>query len=277
MLGAVALLAGSVAEGLLRLAMPEPRHAYEAPVDPKTGYGVTLGHRFSLNSLGLREIEFPTARPAGQTRVPCLGDSITFGYGLPYGSTWPKLLEARLRRRYAGKDIFCINAAGNAATTHEAVALYRNTAGTVILGFCMNDVRLVRHSNAEKSVRLARPGSGLRARRFQLRPSCLFSAIDLGLTEAIKRYVYPLSGRSWLTSHPCQLNSLGMAEVADEAWRDTLASLGELQQVVAAGRASLVVATFPCQFQVSDDPRDNPYGIDRTQFRTDPFARLETF
>ena len=281
-LGALVLLAGVVAEGLLRLAMPDLKYAYAAPIDPETGYGVTLGHRFSLNSLGIREVEFPTARPAGQTRVLCLGDSITFGYGLPYESAWPKLLEVHLRQRYAGKDIFCINAAGNAATTHEALALYRETArafgaGTVVLGFCMNDVRLARHSNDVKSVALARPGSGLRAWRFELRRSYLFSALDLGMTEVIKRHIYPLSGKSWLTSHPYQLNSLGMTQVAGQAWRETLASLRELQSAVAADGATLVVAAFPYQFQISDDPRDNPYRIDKTQFRIDAFARLEKF
>ena len=102
-LGALVVLAGVVAEGLLRLAMPELKYAYAAPIDPETGYGVTLGHRFSLNSLGIREAEFPALRPPGQTRVLCLGDSITFCYGLPYESAWPKLLETRLRQRYAGR------------------------------------------------------------------------------------------------------------------------------------------------------------------------------
>ena len=282
MLGALVVLAGVAAEGVLRLAMPELKHAYAAPIDPQTGYGVTLGHRFSLNSLGIREAEFPALRPPGQTRVLCLGDSITFGYGLPYESAWPKLLEARLRQRYAGKDIFCINAAGNAATTHQALALYRETArdfgaGTVVLGFCMNDVRLTKHSNDVKSVALARPGSGLRAWRFELRRSYVFSALDLGLTEVIKRHVYPLSGKSWLTSHPYQLNALGMTQVAGQAWRDTLSSLRELQSAVAADGARLVVTAFPYQFQVSDDPRDNPYRIDKTKFRIDAFARLERF
>ena len=286
-LGALVVLAGVAAEGVLRLAMPDLKYAYAAPIDPETGYGVTLGHRFSLNSLGIREAEFPVPRPAEQTRVLCLGDSITFGYGLPYESAWPKLLEARLRQRYAGEDIFCINAAGNAATTHQALALYRETAhafgaGTVVLGFCMNDVRLARHSNDVKSndvksVALSRRGSGLRAWRFELRRSYLFSALDLGMTEAIKRHVYPLSGKSWLTSHPYQLNALGMTQVAGQAWRDTLASLRELQSAVAADGARLVVTAFPYQFQISDDPRDNPYRIDKTQFRIDAFARLERF
>ncbi len=281
-LGALVVLAGVVAEGLLRLAMPELKYAYAAPIDPETGYGVTLGHRFSLNSLGIREAEFPALRPPGQTRVLCLGDSITFGYGLPYESAWPKLLETRLRQRYAGEDIFCINAAGNAATTHQALALYREMArafgaGTVVLGFCMNDVRLARHSNAVKIVALARLGSGLRAWRFELYRSYLFSALDLGMTEAIKRHVYPLSGKSWLTSHPYQLNALGMTQVAGQAWRDTLASLRELQSAVAADGARLVVTAFPYRFQIGDDPRNNPYRIDKTQFRIDAFARLERF
>lgn len=61
----------------------------------------------------------------------------------------------------------------------------------------MNDVRLARHysdvksgdvkSNEVRSTSLAHHGKGVRA----WRRSYLFSALDLGLTEAIKRHVYP--------------------------------------------------------------------------------------
>ena len=278
----LALVAAVTAEGVLRLALPDLKRAYAAPLDPEKGYGITLGHRFSLNSLGLREAEFPIEPPRGQTRVLCLGDSVTFGYGLPYESTWPKILENLLRQSHPGRDIFCINAAGNAATTHEALSVYRATmrsfgARVVVLGFCMNDVRVKRHANDLRSVGLSRRGRGLLAWRYELRRSYLFSAIDLTVTEGVKRYLYPLAGRSWLMSYPYQLNSLGMTEVAETAWHDTLHSLGQLHREVSAHGARLIVAAFPYQFQISSDARDNPYRIDEADFRIGPFDRLGRF
>ncbi|MEC7949061.1 MAG: hypothetical protein VX265_15940 [Myxococcota bacterium] len=57
--------------------------------------------RVSTNSLGMRspELETPRARP----RVLCLGDSVTFGWGVPYDDSWPARLAASL-------DVETINA-----------------------------------------------------------------------------------------------------------------------------------------------------------------------
>lgn len=278
---ALLLCAAGLAEGVLRVTCPWLADAYAAPIDPEAGYGITLGHRFSLNRFGFREADFPVERPAGETRILCLGDSITFGYGLTAESAWPKILEKGLQDLSAER-VFCINAAGNAATTHEALALYGEQArgfgsSTVVLGFCMNDVRRKQHQNDVGRAGLERRGSDLRAWRYRLRKSYLFSAFDLVTAETVKRHLYPLSGRSWLEAHPYQLNSLGMTPESAQAWRDTLASLDNLQRQVAAEGSRLVVAAFPYQFQISDLAADNPYGIDRTRFAVDPFDRLQTF
>ncbi len=273
--------AGTLAEGVLRIACPRLAEAYAAPIDPKLGYGVTLGHRFSLNRFGFREADFPVRRPEGETRILCLGDSITFGYGLTAESAWPKVLEKNLQD-VSSERIFCINAAGNAATTHQALALYDQHArgfgaSTVVLGFCMNDVRLNEHRNDVRRTGLQRRGSGLGAWRYRLRKSYLFSAFDLVTTETVKRHLYPLTGRSWLEAHPYQLNSLGMTPESLRAWDDTLASLDSLHRQIAAEGSRMVVAAFPYQFQISDLPSDNPYRIDKTRFTVDPFERLRTF
>jgi hypothetical protein len=273
--------AGTFAEGVLRITCPWLAEAYAAPIDPNVGYGVTLGHRFSLNRFGFREADFPVRRPAGETRILCLGDSITFGYELTAESAWPKILEKNLQD-LSSERIFCINAAGNAATTHQALTLYDEHArgfgaSTVVLGFCMNDVRLKEHRSDVRRAGLQRRGSGLGALRYRLRRSYLFSAFDLVTTETIKRHLYPLAGKSWLEAHPYQLNSLGMTAASSRAWRDTLASLDDLDRQVAAEGSRMVVAAFPYQFQISNLPSDNPYGIDKTRFTVDPFERLRTF
>ena len=276
------LVLGEVlAEGVLRIVQPSLAEAYAAPIDPGLGYGITHGHHFTLNRFGLRESNFPVKRPSGETRVLCLGDSITFGYGLPEESAWPKILEKNVRE-LNGNHVFCINAAGNAATPHEALDLYEAPArsfgaSSIVLGFCMNDVRLRQHQNDVRSVGLERRGAGLRAWRYQLRKSYLFSVFDLSITEITKRYLYPLSGKSWLETHPYQLNSLGMTPVAERAWADTLTSLDELRRQVSREGADLMLVAFPYQFQISNTNFDNPYGIDKARFAIDPFKRLKIF
>ena len=278
---ATLLSTAALTEGVLRMTSPWLAEAYATPIDPKVGYGITLGHPFSLNRFGFRETDFPIHRPAGETRILCLGDSITFGYGLPAEDAWPKILERNLQE-FSRERIFCINAAGNAATTHEELALYDKRArgfgaSTVVLGFCMNDVRLKKNHNDVRGVSRQPPASGLLAWRYRLRGSYLFSAFDLFVTEATKRHLYPLSGRSWLEMHPYQLNSLGMTPASEQAWQDTLTSLEALHRQIAAEESRLVVAAFPYQFQISDHPGDNPYGIDKGRFAIDPFERLQIF
>jgi len=278
---AALLCAAGLAEGVLRITCPWLAEAYAAPIDPQMGYGITLGRRFSLNRFGFREADFPVQRPDGETRILCLGDSITFGYGLAAESAWPKILEKGLQDLSAER-IFCINAAGNAATTHEALTLYGEHArgfgaSTVVLGFCMNDVRLKQHRNGGSRAGLERRGSGLSAWRYRLRKSYLFSAFDILTAETVKRRLYPLSGTSWIEAHPYQLNSLGMTTESAQAWRDTLASLDSLYRQVTAEGSRLVVAAFPYQFQISDLAADNSYRIDKTRFAVDPFDRLQTF
>ena len=281
MLSLTLVLGAVLAEGILRIVSPSLAAAYAAPIDPDLGYGVTHGHRFTLNRFGFREADFPVQRPRGETRVLCLGDSITFGYGLPAESAWPKLLEKNVQE-LNGDRVFCINAAGNAATPHEALELYEAPArsfgaSTVVLGFCMNDVRLKQNHNDVRAMVLEQRGGGLRAWRYQLRKSYLFSAFDLSVTEITKRYLYPLSGKSWLETHPYQLNSLGIPPVAERAWAHTLTSLDELHQKVSAEGADLLLVAFPYQFQISNTDFDNPYGIDKSRFKIDPFQRLKVF
>src|SRR5439155_640014 len=61
-----------------------------------------LAYQVHINALGLRGPEIARTPPPGRTRILALGDSMTFGYYLEEGETWPARLEALLRA--AGRD-----------------------------------------------------------------------------------------------------------------------------------------------------------------------------
>lgn len=59
--------------------------------------------RYAINSKGLRDEETPYEKPAGTTRIVLLGDSRTFGFGVPIEKHYSMLLEGYL------DQVECIN------------------------------------------------------------------------------------------------------------------------------------------------------------------------
>lgn len=49
---------------------------------------------YETNSRGLRDREYAAEKPPGKTRILALGDSFTFGHGIPYGERFTDLLES---------------------------------------------------------------------------------------------------------------------------------------------------------------------------------------
>jgi hypothetical protein len=63
---------------------------------PVPGASVRIGAAYRINQLGLRGPELPEAKAAGEFRVACLGDSVTFGSGVAEDDAWPSVLAQRL-------------------------------------------------------------------------------------------------------------------------------------------------------------------------------------
>lgn len=62
-----------------------------------------------INMLGMRGAEVPEAKPPGEMRVLCVGDSYTFGWGSLEASTYPAQLEALLQERFPATPIRVLN------------------------------------------------------------------------------------------------------------------------------------------------------------------------
>jgi lysophospholipase L1-like esterase len=136
------------------LLVPPPLH-FQAPQplhqpDPELGWvmrpsqrSFTIGQPVRTNRMGFRSPEIQPAKPPGTFRVLCLGDSQTFGNGVPQDRTFPRRLEGLLRDEgLDGAQV--INAGVQAYDTEQEVRLLERLAprldpDVVVLAFYLND------------------------------------------------------------------------------------------------------------------------------------------
>jgi lysophospholipase L1-like esterase len=105
-----------------------------------------MGVDVQINSQGLRDYEYSLAKPVGVYRIMLLGDSTTFGWGVPLNDTTAKILERSLNAKHLpGYDrVEVLNAGvGNYDTVQEVT--YYQTRGRafhpdlVVLVYFIND------------------------------------------------------------------------------------------------------------------------------------------
>ena len=124
----------------LRYFFPHLKQYIHIPYDKEKNIGYTGGFPFSYNKLHMREVNFAIKKPHNQLRILCLGDSITWGYGLPNEAAWPKRVQANLSKTYGSGRIFCINSGGAGVNSHRQLEIYKNigrklSPKIVIVGF----------------------------------------------------------------------------------------------------------------------------------------------
>jgi lysophospholipase L1-like esterase len=105
-----------------------------------------MGVDVQINSQGLRDREYSLTKPAGVYRIMLLGDSTTFGWGVPLNETAAKILDRTLNAQHLpGYDhVEVLNAGvGNYDTVQEVT--YYETRGRafhpdlVVLVYFIND------------------------------------------------------------------------------------------------------------------------------------------
>ena len=99
------------------------------------------GVEVRINAHGLRDRDYPYDVPAGVKRLVLLGDSVSFGWGVPQDRVYAKVAEAELCR--TGKYEL-INGAVVNYTTSRMLAFYRDElsryhARVVLLAFFLNN------------------------------------------------------------------------------------------------------------------------------------------
>jgi lysophospholipase L1-like esterase len=106
-----------------------------------------MGVPVKISSAGLRDREFSLEKPKGVYRILVLGDSITFGWGVPQDKTFSKLLEQSLNKEpppgRTGPFEVINTGVGNYNTAQE-VAFFKERGqlykpDMVLLAFFIND------------------------------------------------------------------------------------------------------------------------------------------
>ena len=80
------------------------------------------------NALGYAGDDFPIAKPPGEVRVLCMGDSCTFGEGVGPNEAYPAKLAALLQARLPRRRIRVINAGVNGYSSHQGLQWFRSEA-----------------------------------------------------------------------------------------------------------------------------------------------------
>ena len=101
-----------------------------------------MGVDVAISSQGLRDRDFTLEPAPGRARIVMLGDSLTFGWGVPADKTYSKRLEQMLRQ--AGHDVEVINTGVGNWNTEMEVAYFLERGlqfkpHYVVLNYFIND------------------------------------------------------------------------------------------------------------------------------------------
>lgn len=184
-----------------------------------------MGVDVAINAHGLRNDEIEIAKPKDTARILMLGDSITFGWGVPFDDTMTKVLERELRNREALPVDVINTGVGNYNTSMEVeYFLERGNAfapDIVVLNYFINDAEVTPTYQE---------------------PSWL----------ARHSYAYAIIGGAWdgLTRR-----ALGEADWRDyyaglyadgaPGWQETQSSIGRLASYCRENELRLVIAHIP--------------------------------
>ena len=111
-----------------------------------------------LNSDGFRDREFVRPKPPSTIRVVCLGDSWTFGASVGQDRTYPRRLEARLRRAFPGVAFEVLNLGVVGYSSFQGLAVFEQFGlalepDLVVVSYLNNDITIVGWRDKDLSVK----------------------------------------------------------------------------------------------------------------------------
>ncbi len=257
---------------------------------------VTGGNSIVLNERGLREADFPVAKPAGQVRVLCLGNSTTFGTGVAQDATYAKQLEALLNDQAGDDRYFVINAGGQGNAVSEAIEFCRREGlsyhpDAVVFGYSPSLQAVTRQEGAKEVPKTApRQGLAQRAKRAvarlmltvhrNLHRSYLYAWLD----HNVRKRFYQLGilqdrldrGSGAVFAYAFDAPGVDVEEV-EYSYSVTRDEIDVLHQILEAKGIPLVVLLIPSRFEISASRTDNLRRFPLHRVRIDPLDRVQGY
>ncbi|MBN2382372.1 hypothetical protein JXQ70_05760 [bacterium] len=84
------------------------------------------GYRLKTNSMGMRSPEVLIEPAAGIFRIICVGDSVTFGWGVEADQAFPQLTECKLAELLPDRHIQVLNAGMPAYSSYQGLVYLQN-------------------------------------------------------------------------------------------------------------------------------------------------------
>ena len=238
---------------------------------------------YKINSVGMRDHEYPLVKGNRIFRIVCLGDSVTFGAGVELGQVYPKVLEKLLNTKSDEIRYEVLNfGVGGYNTAQEAVALKEKALqyrpDLVLVGFNLNDgsptasLNEVLEGRGDKdSGRVPLPG-----KPWLQNNSYLYGVVALGGTQLLLRL--GVWKQDLMYGLPAELfETMTEPRQETEVWRRIEEGLQQIVDMSGRSGARVVLAVFPLQVQMDYDPRRPPMGnLALTDLRR-PQERLRRF
>jgi len=114
---------------------------------PGAYFNKLYGVEVKINSNGLRDYEYSFKKPLNTYRILVLGDSITFGWGVPFEKVYSKVLESRLNKNGDRVSYQVINAGVGNYQIKDEVSLLKYEGmkydpDMIILGYFVDDPKI---------------------------------------------------------------------------------------------------------------------------------------
>lgn len=192
-----------------------------------------------INQHGFRDLDFPVQKQPREFRVLAIGDSFTFGLGLPLELTWPQRLEALLQPAHTGPSQVINGGFAGANFDPDGYSRWLASDGTqfapdlVLVGFCLNDMGPVPLLSYPTVPRTPVLGGA----------SHLLDEIVRGLRQRAARN----EDRSAL------LEQLGLVRNFVQ-WQASQRGLQAMQKLTAASGVPMVVVVFPMLTELERQP-----------------------
>jgi lysophospholipase L1-like esterase len=222
------------------------------------GQAKFIGVPVAINSYGLRGGEISVPKPPGTVRILVVGDSVTFGYGIPVENTYVKVFEKLLNENATGKTQYEVLNGGTLGgslsdydhfLTQKAGALQPDM---ILVGLSLNDILVYSESGAiseagaewhEQRFPLTR-----RLSRFLLRHSQLYMFCYARLKSTMYSFgiidVNKARGLNFVTLTP-------PSAYQKEAWESSFRMLTKIAAFCRNRGYQIGVIIFPLQMQLS--------------------------